>query len=140
MKFRHVFASLVLALSILVAVPIGGCFGNAARDNVGAPALVLAQEGVVGDARSGIATLPAADQPTASTELATFEAAIATKDRAVIAADALPRWTSVRAWAEAGIAARLAAGQIGPGVAASLRERLDRFGEVLTKVSASPGS
>ena len=42
---------------------------------------------------------------------------------------------TVRPYAERGIGAREAAGEIGPGVAASLIERLDRFEELLEQLS-----
>ena len=135
MKSKFLLSALLcLTLCLATVATVPGCFGNAARDNVAVPALVMASESVVADARGGVATLPAADQPSAAVAVDTFANALATKDRAVIAADAVPLWPTVRSAAESGIAARLARGEIGPGVAASLRERLDRFQEVLLKL------
>lgn len=136
-SFKSALGALMVALVALAAVPVmQGCLGQKARDTAGVAAINLADDGVVNDARSGVPTLPEEQRAAATAEIDAFSNAISTKDRAVIATDALPRWTLVRSLAEAGIAARQQAGEIGPGVAASLRERLVRFEEVLLKVGA----
>lgn len=133
--FKTALATLMVALMTLAVMPtMQGCMGTRAREGVGAPALNLAHEGVVADARAGVPALPPEQQPAASSEIDAFASAIATKDREVIASEALPRWTLIRTLAETGIQRRLGAGEIGPGVAASLRERLVRFEEVLLQV------
>jgi hypothetical protein len=138
MKSSHKYAIglLMLGLVSLASVPmLQGCLGQQARQTTGLAAIHMADDGVVQDARNGIATLPVEQQAGAAAEIDAFASAVASKDRNVIFIEALPRWTLVRSMAEAGIAARLQSGEIGPGAATSLRERLARFEEVLTKVS-----
>jgi hypothetical protein len=136
-SYKSALGVLMVALVALAAVPtMQGCLGQKARDTAGVAAINLADDGVVSDARSGIPTLPPEQQAAATAEVDAFANAIASKDRAVIAQEALPRWTLVRSLAEAGITARTQSGAIGPGVAASLRERLVRFEEVLLQVGA----
>lgn len=123
----------LLVLFLLALIILASCTGTKARDNVALPALVLASEGVQADCTSGIATLPAADQPAAQAVAANFFATMHSKDRAAIANTAVPSWPQVKSWAVSGIAARQAAGTIGPDVATLLRERLANYEMVLLK-------
>lgn len=136
---RSLTVTVVLSLLAILSIATNtGCLGQRARDTVGVESLNLARDGLVEDARSGLVTIAEADRPAVSMEIDAFDAAIATKDRATIAAEALPRWSSIRDLATAGIAARLEAGTIGPNVAISLNERITRFDALLTKVAAVP--
>lgn len=127
---------LFLAAVVSVVLPNAGCLGNAARQNVGVPATVLASGGVENDARKGLDSLPPDQQAAAKSDVDAFFNAVHSKDRDTIASEAWPRWPVVRGLAEVGIAAKQAEGSVGPGVASSLRERLVRFDEVLTKIVA----
>ena len=128
--------ALIACLMLLVGGScLTGCAGPAARDNVGLPALPLTEPGVADDIAIGIGTLPEPDRPVATAKLETFRSALASGDRSVVREEAWPRWAELRGYADAGIAARVESGEIGPGVAKSLTERLDRFGEVLAKTA-----
>lgn len=131
----RVITTVALVAALLLGIQLQGCAGSIARDTVGVPALLLSDDGIRDDALRGIATLPEADRTVATARLEAFHAAIESKIREAIAEDALPRWADVRSYAQAGIASALADGSIGPGVAKSLTERLDRFGEVLGKTA-----
>lgn len=124
-----------LGAGALLLAGAGGCAGDRARSTVGVTALEYSVPGIVEDAAAGIETMPESDRPVATQKLAAFKAAIDSKDREAIHGDALPRWGDVRLMAEAGIAAREAAGTLGHGGAASRRERLDRFHDVLVRTS-----
>jgi hypothetical protein len=139
-RLSRIVGVAILSLLTLAAALGGpaGCLAQQARDTVGVESLQLACEGVVADARGGVPALPETERPQATASIDAFEAAIATGDRAVIASDAWPAWPSVRAVAEKGIAARLGSGAIGPNVAMSLVERLDRFGDLIGKTVALP--
>lgn len=119
-------ASLLLAGGIAAPLTISACVGQQARQHAGVPALELAVDGVELDARAG--GIP-------EEVIGPFVNALATKDRTVIAAECLPRWPLVKAAAEQGINLRQVMGQIGPGVAASKRERLVQFEAVLFKTA-----
>lgn len=127
---------LALASIAVPLVPLLGCAGTAARQNVEVPALVLASAGVEDDARRGIAALPQDQQPAASVSADGFFGAVRSKDRKQISAVAVPSWPQVKTWAQAGIADKQAKGEIGPGVAGSLTERLARFESALTQAAA----
>ncbi len=127
----------LLAAFLAFAVPSGiaGCLGQQTRATVGVATLDLAREGLVEDARIGADTYEEPNRTEAHDAITAFEAAIATKERPVIAAEAYPRWPVVRSAIEAGVAARLEAGSIGPTGAGSLLERAARFDELIAKVS-----
>lgn len=117
-----------------MVVFLGGCAAQVARDQVGVPAVAAAIEGessVVADAFAGVMTLPEPEQANAAAKVKAFEAALQSRDIVVMRLDAKPRWNDVKGYATSGIDARVAKGEIGPGVAASLKERLERFGETL---------
>ncbi len=116
--------SLILSIS---TANCAGCLGKHAREHVQMPAVVKATEGLRADAQRGILTLDPALQPAAAEQLETFTAAIDSEDRERIAGEAWPLWPAVRALAFAGITAKETAGEIGPGVADSLRERVDSY-------------
>lgn len=129
------------ALALFVSLAIltqSACIGGKTRDTVGVEALGLVASAIVEDASAAIPNLPPGEQGNTAGKLAAFEGAIASRDRATIIADALPRWTDVRSLAEAGITQREQAGLIGPGVAASKRERLAKFDALLNRTT-EPG-
>lgn len=131
--------SVVILAMFTLAVWLGGpvgCLGQQARDNVAVPTLSTAVDDVVADARSGVDNLAEAERAEATKSIDAFAAAIASSNRTTIAATAWPAWPLVRKSAEAGIAADVAAGTLGPDAAPSLIERLDRFEELLAKTVA----
>lgn len=130
--------SMVFMLAVLGAVtallPNFGCAGSAARQNIGVPAVVLASNGVAADAHAGVLALPSDQQAAAQADVDAWTAALATKNRDTIASEAWPRWPIVRTLAEKGIADQEAKHVIGPGVAASLMERMNQTESVLGKI------
>jgi hypothetical protein len=129
---------ILTALLCLFALCVGvcaGCAGPAARDGIGIPTLQLTDDPIIESAQVGIDAGDPALAPLHSEQLAGFADAIASGDRERIRLEALPLWPAVREWAELGIDTEEQAGEIGPGVAVSLRERLEQFARVLTKTS-----
>ncbi len=136
-RTRIVAAAMLALAGVILAVPVGqcaGCLGKQARERVALPAVVMATDGVEEDARRGAAELPPIPRAAAEAQIDAFVAPIEAKDRRRIAAESWPLWPSVKDLALDGIAARETAGEVGPGVAASLRERVDRYDEALTKL------
>lgn len=126
---------LAAALVSFATIPnLTGCVGQRARQHVGVPALKVADDGVIANAREGVMLLSPEQQVAANADLDTFAMTLETGDVEAIKQEAIPRWTLVRSLAEASISSRLTNSEIGPGVAASLRERLARFEEVLLQV------
>jgi hypothetical protein len=136
LSIRLYVLTLITALAALLCVLLlSGCAGPAARDGIGVPTLQLTDDAIIDSAAIGIELADPVLQPLHSEQLATFADAIASGDRERIRLDALPLWPAVREWAEAGIDAEEQSGKIGPGVAVSLRERLEQFARVLTKTA-----
>lgn len=134
-QLRSMLLVAAVALGAIVAVlPNFGCAGTSARQYVGVPAVVLASGGVASDAHAGVLTLPSDQQAPAQADVDAWSAAVASKDRQTIATEAWPRWPVVRTLAEKGIADQEAKRVIGPGVAASLMERLNQTESVLGKI------
>lgn len=131
-RIRLVTAALV---SFVAVALVPGCLGQQARDGPGAQSLVLSGDGVVADARAGVGLLPEGDRTATAKAIDDFEQALAAGDRESIATVAWPNWSLVHAAAVAGIDGRETAGAIGPHVAASLRERLANFGNLLAKTA-----
>lgn len=131
----YLVAAVLLAVATLAFIPPGiGCTGKAARDDVLAPAVASSSVGFEWDVRAGIATLPAAEQEAANDAADDFFLAVRSEDRARMLFDAVPLWPSVKAWALAGINAKVAARSISDGVAESLRERVNQMERGLNKV------
>ncbi len=131
LRARHV----AVAVIAMVSIALCACIGQKVRDTVGVETLGLVATSVLEDAAAGIPNLPPGEQANAAGKIAAFETAIGSKDRTTITADALPRWPDIRAMAEAGIASREASGSIGPGVAASKRERLAKYEALLNRTA-----
>lgn len=118
----------------IFAVPMAGCAGTKARQNIGIPAAVLALDGFVEDAKVGVETLPPAQQAQAQADLIAFESAVRSNNLLTIQTEASTRWQTVKAMALSGIARREEIGTIGPNGAVLLRERVNRLGELLPKL------
>jgi len=122
--------------TILSILLICACAGVRARESVLLPAMRAAWEGISADVGAGIVDLAASGTP-ASTESLRAAADVA---RALQAGDvaqvAAARWDIVEPIAQRGIDARLAKHEIGPGVAASLRERVRKFTEAWVLLGA----
>lgn len=100
---------------------MAACAGTEARQEVLGPTLGEVAPHVVEDALHADAV--------SERTLADFERAVQHGNWQA----ALDAWPQVRAWAEAGIEAKVQAGTISPGVADSLRERLHRYEQALQR-------
>lgn len=134
------FLSMIAVGMLSITAGLLDCAGKTARGTAGVSSLVYVWDGsgdvdVEGDVRNGIATLPADQQTVAQAALAAFSAGMASKDRATMAAECLPRWPSLRLFAETGIQARVAGGGLSPAAGDSKRERLRQFDRLLTRVT-----
>jgi len=118
---------------------LSACVGTAARENVLLPALSVTWSVIVAPAITD--GLAASDLPAEAVELRL--AAVERVQLLLDSGDAAKALTIVGIWpvleplALAGIEARLADGDIGPGVAASLRETVRLFGVRLAQLVAS---
>lgn len=108
-----------LALALL-----GSCAGIKARDEVLLPAMSVAFQGIAQDVLRGAQYLPEADRLRAEAEVEQIRVALETGDRRALT---LLDWTWLHGIALDGIGLRIMAHDIGPGVAASLIERLAMF-------------
>lgn len=105
-----------IGIILIVAMVMAGCAGARAQRNVLTPALLGAWTTIAVQAADGGATVEL---------VAAFNVALETRAYA----DVVEQWPEIRAAAEVSILARLAGGEIGPGVAESLRSRLRQFNE-----------
>lgn len=139
-------ALLALAVSCTVVgacvgvmmMPVAGCAGRHARDDVAVPTLVMAGVGVEADARAGLAGMSGADLEQATAHVDSFFRAVKSKDTPSIIAATHEHWGGVggvRVAALAGIQNQVTRGEIGPNGAASLRERVLRYEDVLDKLA-----
>jgi hypothetical protein len=139
---------LAIAIVAVFALFIGcafipGCLGVKARDTAGVTALDKAGDGLMADALIGADLLPAegtdaagnvtTPRADARANVDEFFAAIDSKDRMTIAATAMPLWPQVKSLAEAGIAAQVTTGAIGPNGSKSLLKRVAEFEKALNK-------
>ena len=116
----------VLAL-LVMATAVSGCIGLRARDKTLLPAVQPEWEGVRVDAVDG---------GIAANTLAQFDDAVTSGD--VKALTLL--WPTVKTAAETGVQARVDAGSVSTGVAASLLERVNNMDEaILTLKKRPPG-
>lgn len=99
------------------------CAGQKARDNVLIPSLEAAWASMRVEAERGGLVTPA--------QLDTFQVALQDRNKTVIVAS----WPPIRPSVAAGIKAQEAAGEIGPGVAASKWERLENFDEAIDRIA-----
>jgi hypothetical protein len=133
MKNRSTLAVLGLAIYLLSSCALFK--GDHAEDNILAPAIAMAWPAVMEDLDRGIADGEEDGDlmPTGAAGLRgqrdALTAAIDAKDKAAVAA--VPFKAALYPWCERGIQARLDAGEIGPGVQASLTEQLVQFDRAL---------
>ncbi len=132
-------AALLIPLALLVGCV--GCSGSTARDEVLAPVVMDAAQDVFDLAYVGVEGWDHEPGSGGATEaynrIETFRAKLETRTytEAEMAADA----GYLREWARRGVEVRIAAGEIGPGVAKSLNERTDRlYDALLVLVGAQP--
>lgn len=128
------------ALGLVVLAALAACAGTAAREHTLLPAMRLAWPGVQAAVARGITTGLEAQSQTltaaAAAELTTatreMKAALETGEAGQVAAASV-MWPALEALAFTGIDARVRAGEIGSGVAESLRERVRQFSLALIK-------
>lgn len=115
-----------------IALAVVACAGIHAREQTLIPAMQLAWKGIQVDVVVGIENLE--DEPAKQilrTEVAAMTDALSSGDRErVISVD----WPMLSGTALVGIRLRVNAGEIGPGVAESLRERIRVFDESWRKL------
>jgi len=121
---------LALALSVFAVATIASCAGPRSKSVTLFPAAELAWPAVSEDFHRGVADgLEDGDLPQpAADELRSEAEALgrALDARDVDAVRAVP-WPIMQPWVDRGIDDKLLDGEIGPGVAASLREQLAKF-------------
>jgi len=122
-----------MVLGLLLAM---GCAGNKARDEAGFRALKVAWPAVKAEVDYGVNLMEANGLPPSEVAIARqavveFSGAVERGDRGAILVAA---WLTLQGTAEYGIRARAASGEIGPGVADSLLERLNQFGLLIRKM------
>jgi len=122
--------SRLLVIVALVALTGCGLFGKKARDEALLPALRASAIGLQSDADAGVAQLPPEGVADGASQVDAFFLALRSDP---VPEDILTLWLPVAGYCELGFVARVEAGSIGPGVAASLRERVERFSEGLAK-------
>ena len=120
-----------LALGLVAVVLLTSCAGIAAREHVLVPAMKMAWVGISSDIDVGISGLTVDAASAVRVQQQWMAAALATSD--------IPRilmvdWVRLRSVAAFGILRRLKRGEIGPGVAGSLHERLRMFTRALLKL------
>lgn len=129
------------ALLVGVASTFPGCTGAGQRARDAAVNTVdLADDGVSKDVYRGIVELEAADPDNFDEVGATavadaFFEALNSEDRWTISTDAIPLWPQVSGYALDGFDQRIANGSLTSGTAASLVERINRFGILLGQVA-----
>lgn len=130
----------VLLLASAIIVPMTSCAGKVTRDEVLAPALRLALEGVQADVWRGISDavqdgdLTQEDSEKIRSRAAGLWFSINQEDRAAIA-ERLPVWAEVKPFAVRGVQDRVDDLEIGQGGAASRLERIDLFERALFVVT-----
>jgi len=126
MSISRTFSGIVFASLVVMA-----CAGLKARAGALIPAMRLAWPGIASDVAVGATALP---EPEASSVLAgsaeMSEALRAGARERVLAVD----WPSLRRTATGGIAIRLSRGEVGTGVALSLRNRVVEFDAAFRKL------
>jgi len=110
-----------VALIFLLLLAVVGCIGSARKAAVAGP-MAMAWPGIMEQAAAGGAEPATLDA---------FAEALDAKDFATMAA----MWPEVRAAATARIADQEELGDIGPGVAASLLERLEMFAASMAEIA-----
>jgi hypothetical protein len=117
---------MIRVMTVLAFVAMAACAGIRARDMALLPAVKTAWTSVQQDVLRG--------DPELVVEVADLTAAFDSGDRVQIAIVAGRTIDTLLEAAQSGIDARLVAGEIGLGVAASLRERLRLFEESIEKL------
>ena len=130
-------STLAVLWAVVVSGAVVGCAGDRARSDVLGPAIVAVGSGIEADALRGVAF--ASDPDAAAVPVARFFGAIRSGDRGEVRA-AWADWAHVKLYAEVGVNRRVDSGEIGPGVAESLLERLAQYENALLAYTVgSPG-
>lgn len=119
--------SVAALLAVLALCSACASAGGAAREQALVPALAQAWPAV----RDNLARGAVEQGVDASGAIAQWESAFAVSDQDALVMLRDQTWADVRALAVLGVDARMQAGEIGPGVAASFLERINRFGSSL---------
>ena len=106
-----------------------GCAGTAAREEVLLPTLAATYVGVRGDISRGVAGDPAAARVEATADALGDALSVSDRDGAKAIG-----FLTLRPWAEAGVSARVAAGEISAGVGGSLLERIRQFAAAMARL------
>lgn len=131
---------LLFALVVLLVIVVPGCqTGSQARTVAADEVVTRVDAAIESDVRRGIQLL-AVDDPEFDAEVAslaadTFFMAVASGQRWQISSIALPRWPSIRSYAERGFEIEIRKGTLVVGTAASLIKQLDQFERLITRVS-----
>ncbi len=119
-------------VGVLVLATVAGCIGcagTAARDEVLLPTLAATYAGVRGDVSWGVSGQP--EEAAVEAEAEALGQALDSGDRD--AAKAIG-FLQLRPWAEAGVSARVEAGEISAGVGGSLLERIRQFAAAMARL------
>lgn len=120
---------------LLLVAALSACATDAARQNVLLPATRLAWDGISPDIDRGLTaavaggTLTQAQADSFLAQKSTFIDALHSEEPPALQI----LWLPLKPWAEAGIEARMEAGEIGPRVALSLQERVTNFDDALRR-------
>lgn len=132
------------ALLLLALVLFVSCVGSKARETTLSPATQSAWGAVAQDIARGLDHGLAHGDLTQEAALAIHESAAHLQDAieagTVSQADLISWRASLEGWAVVGIDARVAAGEITPGVAESLRETLVRLDEAIELLAKGGGA
>lgn len=124
------------AMVLVAAALLPSCAGSRARQNVLLPAMRLAWGSISPDVERGLTEAVAGG--TLTQVQATQFLAQRDEFEDKLREDEPERnlqltWLALRPWAEAGIGERESAGEVGAGVAASLRERVANFDDAVRR-------
>lgn len=133
---------------VLISATVGcsmiGLAGRAAREQVTVPAIAQAWPSVEADVLRGLSDATEDGDMTDGERLdevsrtAEWDAAVAEGSRTELVVLRAQDWTRFRMFAERGIADRLADGEVGVGVAASLSETVEEFEQALGALAGEP--
>lgn len=148
MRNRNTIVALALA-ALVMAQGCASIFGRAgveSREHVLMPAIEQSWVGVYADVASGVNDAQSDGDLTveSATELfakmGEWNAELNSEEpqAATIVALRARDWDTFEFYAQRGIAARQAAGEIGPNVAGELQERVNQFGVALASLAGEP--
>lgn len=139
----------IIAAALIAALLVSGCSmlgmaGREARQNILSPMVTHAWPPVSADVLRGVNDASSdgeLDQLIATdfvTRVGEWDVAVLSDSAAAVVRLYERDWEDFEPLAQRGIADRFEDGEIGPGVAVSRQERLEKFGEVLRVLSGEP--